>query len=127
MNQFFFAPNGTGSGGGLTLYTQTLNNNATNTNITEALFDSASELGVQIRYLADRGTDTAAEKNTQMGFIYVAYDKEASAWVISEGDLQGDAGVTFSVSAGQVRYTTSNLAGANYYGNLYFYIEPYTI
>lgn len=124
-NPFFFAPNGSGSGsGGLTQATQSISNNVSNTSITALLYSSASQRGAFVDYLVDRGTDTAASKVQQIGRLLIRYDSQTSDWFISDSNLQGDAGVTFTItSGGQVRYTSSNLAGTNYFGNIYFYNE----
>ena len=125
---FFFQPSGTGSGGGLTQQSQTILNNTSNANVTALLFDSAIQRGASVRYLIDRGSDTTANRVRQIGEILVSWDAANSQWLMSEGVMQGDAGVTFNItSGGQLRYTSSNIAGANYYGNMYFYNEVITL
>lgn len=125
MSNFFFQPNGTGGGGGgLVQQEQAIGNNQTGQNVSALLYDSLISRGAQVRYLVDRGTDTAANKVQQIGTLFIRYDSNTSDWFISEGDMQGDAGVTFTItSGGQVQYTSSNLSGSNYYGNIYFYNE----
>ena len=124
MSQFFFQNSGSGSGGGLTQESQTIANNQTTQNVTALLYDKLVSVGAQVRYMVNRVTDTAASKVQQIGTLVIRYDANTDDWFIAESDLQGDAGVTFTItSAGQVQYTSTNLAGANYSGTMYFYNE----
>lgn len=124
MSNFFFQPNGTGGGsGGLVQESQTIANNTTG-NVSVLLYDKLISRGANVNYLVDRGTDTSANKVQQISTLLIRYDSNTDDWFISEGIIQGDAGVTFAINnSGQVSYTSSNLSGANYYGNIYFYNE----
>ncbi len=129
MSDFFFQPNsGGGGGGGLVQETQSILNNQTNTSITSLIYDKTLVIGAQVSYMVNRGTDTLAEKIQQIGTLVIRYDANTDDWFIADGELQGDAGTTFTItSGGQVQYTSSNLAGANYFGNIYFYDEQITL
>lgn len=126
--EFFFQPNGSGAGGGLVQQTQTISNNVTTQSVTALLYDSSTMRGSHVRYVVDRGSDTTSNRVRQIGELIISYDRANTKWLISEGVMQGDAGVTFSITTGgQVQYTSTNISGANYYGNIYFYNEVVTL
>lgn len=98
------------------------NNQVTAADVTGALFSSADSRSARMRYDIKRKTDTASSEVRAVGELVLAYRDETSSWEILGEMFDGDAhGVTFSVTAaGQVQYTSSSIAGANYVGQMRF-------
>jgi hypothetical protein len=99
------------------------NNVSSATNITTMTFDTALVRAANISYSIYRKTDSATSGNVESGVIYLTYDNGASSgnkWLLGQ-QKNGESSVVFSITdAGQVQYTSSNLAGANYVGTLKF-------
>jgi hypothetical protein len=100
------------------------NNVTTPTNITDLLFDGASQRAVVIKYSVYRKSDITTEEKSQVGQLRLTYKTQNSSWSISD-DFSGDnAGVDFSItSTGQVQYVSSNFTGDNYSGSLQVNID----
>jgi hypothetical protein len=74
-----------------------------------------------VEYDIRRKTDTALSEVREMGCFWLYYNYQTGVWAISDVTSVGDdSGVVFSISAGQVQYTSTNIAGANYVGQLHF-------
>lgn len=88
------------------------NNQSAPANITGLLFDPGT-IGV---FLVDyrvyrKTTDTGATELAEGGALRGIYSPVAGTWELTQ-DRGGDAGITFSVTnAGQIQYTSSNIAG----------------
>jgi len=92
--------------------------NQTDTDITGLLYDKANIQSVEMTIAAFRRDD--GQDATEIFRLVLAKDSEADAWLAPFVSSDGvGSGVTFSVSAaGQLRYSSSNYAGANYTGEL---------
>lgn len=107
----FFGPND------LTLTPASINNNQTNTDVSKFLFDVSSVRSFEAPYAIKRSTDDSTL--FESGIAYGLYD--GSAWTLTIGDVRGDAQVTFDITAqGQITYSSSDLAGLNYTGQIKF-------
>jgi hypothetical protein len=94
------------------------NNQASFANITPLLFTGPATAGVHVRYTIKRKTDAASKQET--GVLLLTYDEFNGSWNYS-AEGSGDSGVLFDINAsGQVRYTSDNIAGANYSGSILF-------
>jgi hypothetical protein len=96
------------------------NNQVVAASLSGLLFDKTKEYGARVLYHLHRHTDTGGSEVVSMGQLSVRYLPAADAWDITDNIMAGDDhGVTFSVtSSGQVQYVSSNIAGANYVGEL---------
>ena len=98
----------------------TITNNQTSaTSLTGIVFDKLDVKAVKLLINVERSTDTVAEQLNETGEIWLSYSAKKDTWSIFLQSFGDDAGVTFTVtSGGQLQYTSTNLAGANYAGNL---------
>lgn len=95
------------------------NNQSSAANITGLLFSPTLFRSVKIEYALYRQTDTAGSARAQMGQLRFVYNTQAASWFVSDDFAGQDAGVTFSItSSGQIQYTSTNISGTNYSGNL---------
>jgi len=100
------------------------NNQTSAANITNLIINPATIRAAKIEYSIYRQTATAGSAVAQMGQLRVVYNTQQAQWLISEDYAGQDAGVTFSIdnSTGQVRYTSSNIAGTSYVGALRYHL-----
>jgi len=104
------------------------NNQSSATDVTGLLVDSTKEKAATIEYYLYRKTDDI--ELAQHGQFRVRHKGIEDTWVLATESYAGDdAGVTFSINSatGQVRYTSSNITGANYEGTLECKIIKQTI
>lgn len=95
------------------------NNQAVASNIIGLAFDAATVRYAIVDYTIYRTTSTA--ELAEGGQIHLIYKNVAGTWLI-EQDRQGDnSGVVISITnAGQLQYTSSNVAGLSYTGKISF-------
>lgn len=102
---------------GGTQYSQTINNNAGATSVTGILFDKLEVKAAHLYFDLFRRTDSASFNET--GEMFISHDTENDTWsvyLVSHGD---DANVDFQMTAaGQLQYTSNNLAGTGYSSTL---------
>jgi hypothetical protein len=102
----------------------TIANNQATTNVTGLLFDGISTRSFILDYSIYRKTDTAASALAQVGQLRGVYNTQTSTWFMSDDYSGQNAGVTFSIlTSGQIRYSSTNIAGANYSGTLKYNIR----
>ncbi len=68
-----------------------------------------------------RTTGIGAEERVSNGYFVCLYKESTDSWTLEPGAAEGEPyhGVTFSVTAGgQVQYTSDEMAGSNYQGEL---------
>lgn len=95
------------------------NNQSSAADITGLLFNPTLFRAVKIEYAIYRQTNTANSARAQMGQLRFVYNTQSATWFVSDDFTGQDAGVTFSItSSGQIRYTSTNISGTNYSGNL---------
>jgi hypothetical protein len=99
-------------------------NNQTITNVTSLLIDGVSNRSFTIDYSIYRQTDTALSAVAEAGQLRGVYNTQSSTWFMSDDYSGQNSGVTFSIlGSGQIRYTSSDIAGANYVGTLKYSIR----
>lgn len=95
------------------------NNVAVATNVTDLLFDGALNRAFMLDYSIYRQTDTASSAVAQVGQLRGVYNTQSTTWYLSDDFAGQNAGVTFSItSGGQIQYTSTDIAGANYVGTM---------
>lgn len=103
-------------------FTQTLLNNVGATPITGALFNHVLFWEVDLAYYIERRTNT--QGFIQRGDLRCIYDPYVAQWSVADNVWDGSSGpstgVTFSIdpSTGQVSYSSDDVTGSNYVGNL---------
>lgn len=111
-----------GGGGGFPPTLLTLSNNVAATDVTGAVFSGSSYRSVVFQVDILRKTATASSEVRASGRVTMLYNTQDSVWKTDPiVELQGDdTGVTFTATtAGQLKYATTNIAGATYVGELY--------
>jgi hypothetical protein len=108
------------SGGGdiLTTSFNVANNQVAPANVTGASWDTSTVRGFILSYSLYRSTNINEESET--GQIYGTYSSTANTWQIAQ-TYAGSSGISFTITnAGQLQYTSSNVAGTGYSGKLKF-------
>lgn len=100
-------------------FNATIANNVTSpTNVT-GMFMQPSSRAMSIFYMVRR--TAGSTEIAEAGIINLVRNVTASTCDISVSGISGDADVSFDVtSGGQVRYTTSNMTGSPYSGNIWW-------
>lgn len=96
------------------------NNQVAAADVTGLVLDSTQYRSVKVYFEIHRKTDS--NEALANGFL-TAISRDSGGWDITTGgSYDGDAtGVSFSITpAGQVQYTSDNMAGANYSGTITF-------
>ena len=100
------------------------NNQSSASDITGLLIDPISTRSFIIDYIIYRQTDTGSSAVAQAGQLRGVYNTQSSTWFMSDDYSGQNSGVVFSIiSSGQIRYTSSNISGANYAGTLKYNIS----
>lgn len=95
------------------------NNISSASNVTGLLFSGAAIRSAHIRYESYR--KTASGELAESGTLVILYNDIAADWDLAVLGVNGNAGVTFTItSSGQVQYVSTNLAGTSYVGTLKF-------
>lgn len=95
-----------------------LNNMTTPTSIPGFIFDTSEVISINGEYIITRTTDVPAVNLTESGVIQGNFN--GSVWSIAIEAI-GNAGVTFSITSdGQIQYTSTNLTGSSYVGEIRF-------
>jgi hypothetical protein len=97
---------------------QAVTNNAGPIDITGLVFDKTTVKSASFQFDIERRTDT--QDKQEMGLARVLYDNEGTAWRIDWQSSFDAAGVILTIDAasGQVKYTSDDLTGAGYAGNI---------
>lgn len=97
------------------------NNQVSAADLTGLVFAAASYKSALIQMEIRRKTDSS--ELIALGHVHAIYRNSTSQWeLIDGGSLPGDeTGVTLSITAaGQVKYVSDSLSGANYVGTIKF-------
>jgi hypothetical protein len=93
------------------------NNQSSPANITGFQITGGSIRSVEVSYSVYRNTSTT--ELLERGTILLGYKPVAGTWSIANTFAFDDAGITFTVTAGgQVQYTSTNMSGTGYTGNI---------
>ena len=98
------------------------NNQATPADVTGLVINGASARSVRITYDIYRISSTSTSGHAETGLIELLYDNNAGTpWSIGQGNILGEAGVTFSIlNTGQVQYTSTDIGSSSYSGTMTF-------
>lgn len=98
------------------------NNQTTEDAVSGLAFDSAVIRAAFIQYSIFRTTDTnTALEQGQLNVIYNPSGTVGSKWILQRESMGGDSGIEFTISdAGVVNYTSTDLTGPNYTGEIRF-------
>lgn len=100
------------------------NNQSSAADVTSLLFDGVATRSFILDYSIYRQTDTASSALAQVGQLRGVYNTQSSTWLMSDDFSGQNSGVTFSIQpSGQIQYTSSNIAGANYVGSMKYLIR----
>ena len=95
-----------------------LNNIAAPTAIPGFLFDTSEVISINSEYIITRTTVSPANNLVESGTIQGNYN--GTDWSITVDSIN-NAGVTFDItSGGQVTYTSTNITGSSYAGQIIF-------
>jgi hypothetical protein len=101
------------------------NNQAVAANITGLLFSTSSVRSATISYSIYISSSTT--EIAENGRLYLNYKPSAGTWNVSR-EADEDAGVVLTITnAGQVQYTTTNIGGTGYLGQIKFKAETFTV
>lgn len=122
-NQLIKALNVLIPNGGSTVTTFTVANDVSaSTDVTGMLVDNSTYRTTVFNYFIRRKDD--AEIRLEEGELSLIWDDVSSLWLISQQTRHGDSQVQFTVLAsGQVQYTSDNMTGGNYEGQMKFSIK----
>ncbi|MBW3544551.1 MAG: hypothetical protein KY428_02940, partial [Bacteroidetes bacterium] len=102
----------------LTTQASIANNQTTAASITGFSFDTSEVLAVNAEYIVIRKTVSPATNLVESGIIEGNFD--GTNWSITRKHI-GDAGIVFTITAGgQIQYTSSNISGTSYTGEVSF-------
>lgn len=94
------------------------NNQSSVANVTGASWDTSQVRSSIMTYSVYRST--ASNEVSESGQIYITYKSTAGTWELAQNKV-GESSVVFTITnAGQLQYTSSNLAGASYSGKMKF-------
>jgi hypothetical protein len=94
------------------------NNQGSVANVSGLSFSTSEVRSAIISYSVYRSTNSA--ESSECGQIYITYKSTAGTWELAQ-NYAGSSGVTFTITnAGQVQYTSTNMAGTGYSGKLKF-------
>lgn len=95
-----------------------LNNVSVATAISGFSFDTSEVISINSEFIITRTTDVPAVSLVESGYIEGNFN--GSDWTIVVESV-GNSGVTFDITAaGQVTYTSTNMTGTNYSGEIRF-------
>ena len=108
-------------GGRKTAIKQVLANNTGPADVTGFLMNKSTSVSKIALFSIERKTDT--QNVQEAGILFCTYDSADAAWRYSVLGVMDDTGVTFSIDntdtdAAQLEYTTNDLTGASYVGNI---------
>lgn len=99
---------------------QTINNNASATDLTDLVFDKTKVKAFRILFDVHRQSSTTNADET--GEIFGTFDPVANTWKVESDSKNGDAGMVWSIDAnGQLKYASSNYGGVSYSGTARFH------
>ena len=113
-----------GIGGAGADVTFTIANNQSITNVTDLSFNGASVRGFVLDYTVYRQTATASSAVAQVGQLRGVFNTQSSSWFMTDDFSGQNSGVNFTItSAGQIQYTSTNIAGTSYVGTMKYTIR----
>lgn len=96
-----------------------LNNQTSPVDVVGLSFSNAETRSARATYQIKRSV--AGNTLIQSGTLFLDWNPQTSNWVLTHDFTAGNAGVTFTVlPSGQVQYTSTNLTGSGYQGDIVF-------
>lgn len=92
------------------------NNQSSVADVTSALIAQASYRSVTIEYTIERKTATQGIRAT--GELILEYERYSASYRITDLNKTEGHGINWSMSGGQLQYTSDNMAGGTYVGNM---------
>lgn len=124
LTQLLTAINSKVAAGGVQDSQAITNNQAAAADITGLLFDSNVTKSAAVEFDIHRQSDTGGSERDEAGVLRLLYDSVAGNWRASVNSQFDDAGVVFTITAaGQVRYTSTDIAGSNSVGTIRYTIK----
>lgn len=109
----------TNAPGDITTTSFSIANNVTSSApITGLNFDPAIVRSSTVTYSIDRSA--GGVELAEQGYLLVSYNTTTNGWELARYGSGSDAGLTFTISSGQISYKSSNLIGASYQGLMKF-------
>jgi hypothetical protein len=112
----------------LVVGSQTIDNNASTTAITDLIFSPLTIRAAHISYVVYRKSTSTPTGTFETGIINLTYDTNGTTnnqWFLSQNKA-GNGGITFTVSdAGQVSYTSTNINATGYSGKISFSVKTF--
>lgn len=106
------------------------NNISVATNVNGLIFDSGTIRAANISYAVYRTSTATPSGNSETGTMLLTFDDSAasgSQWQLSQGTVNGSAGIAFSVTdAGQIKYISSDINATGYVGTMKFSAKALT-
>lgn len=99
------------------------NNQSSPVPITGLFFDQSTVRSAEISYSID--LSTSSTELVENGKLFLNYDSTSNSWQQMQFS-NGYTGVIFSVSSGQVNYTSPNVAGSSFSGKLVFNAKAFS-
>lgn len=94
------------------------NNQAATANVENLRFENSQTRHAIVEYGVYR--ITSGSEVSQAGQLFLTYKSSAATWEIEDHTV-GDAGMVFTITtAGQIQYTSTNMAGTGYQGKMSF-------
>ena len=113
------------SGGGniqVSTFSPINDNQSSASNITGLSFNTATASGFRVVYYVTRTSSNGTI--TEFGQLFGVFNSQSATWVLNKFGSAGDAGITFSITAGgQIQYVTTNHGGTGYSGSIKFKAE----
>jgi len=119
LTQLLTAINSKVAAGGVQANFTLVNNQAAPADVTGLLFDSNNIKSARIEFDIHRQSDTASSELDETGTLFLTYDPVAGTWKAKVSSVFDDAGIVFTITAaGQVQYTSTDIAGTNSVGTM---------
>jgi hypothetical protein len=100
------------------------NNVSTPTNVTGLSFNTGQVRAAFIEYSIYRTSTLNPSGNAEAGIMIIVYDNLAasgSKWSLTIGPVNGNSGVSFSITdAGQIQYISTDIGSAGYSATMHF-------
>ena len=100
------------------------NNQTSFTNVNGLVFNTGQVRSATINYSVYRVSTASPSGNAESGTLVITYDNAAapgSKWSMIGTDLDGNSGITFTITdGGQIQYKTTDIGTSGYNGVMHF-------
>lgn len=106
------------------------NNISVLTNVNGLIFDSGTVRAANISYAVYRTSTSTPAGNSESGTMLLTFDDSATSgnqWQLTQGAVNGAAGMAFSITdGGQIKYASSDIGATGYVGTIRFSAKSLT-